>query len=93
MLIVSLVVAALAVTRLTRLVVDDQITIGFRRWIFNKLGEDHSVSYLITCPWCSSVWIAAMVMPVATLWPNRWVIGALSIPAASLIAGRLLEKD
>jgi hypothetical protein len=28
-------------------------------------------------------------MPVASLFPNVWVIAALSIPAASMVAGLL----
>ncbi len=93
MLVVSLIVAALAVARLTRLVVDDQLTIGFRRWVLNKWGDDSWQGYLVTCPWCSSVWIAAPIMPVAALWPSIWLIAALSIPAASMVAGRLNEGN
>jgi hypothetical protein len=92
MLIVSLVVATLAVARVTRFIVDDQLSIGFRRGVMNRWGEDSWQSYLVTCPWCVSVWIALPVMPVAVLWPNQWVIAALSIAAASMVTGLLLDK-
>jgi hypothetical protein len=92
MLIVSMIVAALAVARVTRLIVDDQLTIRFRRWVMNKWGADSWQSYLVTCPWCVSVWIALPVMPPAVLWPNQWVIAALSIAAASMVTGLLLDK-
>jgi len=93
MLIVSLIVAGLAVARLTRFVIDDQLTIGLRRAVIRKWGEDSWQSYLAHCPWCVSVWIALPVMPVAVLWPNRWVVAALSIPAASMMAGLLVDRD
>jgi hypothetical protein len=92
MLIVSVLVATLAVARVTRFIVDDQLSIGFRRAVMNRWGEDSWQSYLVTCPWCVSVWIALPIMPVAVLWPNRWVIAALSIAAASMVTGLLLDK-
>lgn len=92
MLIVSLFVATFAVARVTRFIVDDQLSIGFRRWVLRKWGDDSRMGYLVTCPWCVSVWIALPIMPVATLWPTVWVIAALSIPAASMVTGLLLDK-
>lgn len=88
---ISLAVAALAVARITRFFVDDYLTNGYRRWVVQKWGEDSKMSYLVHCPWCTSIWIALPIMPAATLWPNQWVIAALSIPAASMLAG-LLNK-
>jgi peptidoglycan/LPS O-acetylase OafA/YrhL len=93
MLVISLVVASLAVARLTRLLVDDQLTIGLKRWAIRKWGDTSWQSYLVHCPWCVSVWIALPVMPVATLWPSRWLIAALSVPAASMVAGLLVDRD
>lgn len=92
MLIVSLIVATLTVARLTRFIIDDQLTIGFRRWTLQKWGDTSWQSYLITCPWCMSIWIGILIMPVAALWPSIWVIAPLSVPAASMITGLLLDK-
>ena len=92
MLIVSLIVATLAVTRVTRLIVDDQLTMGLRRWILKRFGDNSWQFDLVTCPWCVSFWVAAPVMPVAVLWPTVWVIAPLSILAASMVTGRLLDK-
>lgn len=89
MLVVSLVVAALAVARVTRLLTEDFLTVGYRRWVVSRWGEESKMSYLVHCPWCTSIWVALPVMPIAVLFPNLWVIGALSIPAASLVAGQL----
>jgi hypothetical protein len=90
-LILSLVVAMLAVSRLTMLLVDDKLTVGYRQWVVRKWGEESMISYLVHCPWCTSIWVAIPIMPVAVLLPNVWTIAALSIPAASLVAG-LLSK-
>lgn len=91
-LIISLVVATLAVARLTRLLTDDQITIGYRRWVVKRWGENSLPAYLVHCPWCTSVWVAAFTMPPAVFWPNVWVIAALSIPAGSMVAGLLVDR-
>jgi hypothetical protein len=88
-LMISLVVAVLAVARITRLLVDDRITIAWRRWVINKWGEESLPSYLVHCPWCMSIWVAIPTMPCAVLFPNVWVIAALAIPAASMVAGLL----
>lgn len=91
MQILSLVLGALAVTRLSMLIVDDRLLLGLRQWVIKKWGEESLPAYLIFCNWCMSIWIALPVMPAAVLWPNKWVISALAIPAASLVAG-LLSK-
>lgn len=92
MLAVSLLVATFAVARLTRLIVDDQIFNRFRRWVLRKWGDESWQSYLITCPWCMSIWLGAVIMPPAAIWPNQWVIAALAVPAASMVTGLLLDK-
>ena len=93
MLILSMVVACLAVARLTRLLVEDQLTVGYRRWVVQRFGESSMPSYLAHCPWCTSVWVAIPVMPVAVLLPHPWVIAVLSIPAVSMVAGLLLDRE
>ena|SRR5688572_11827279 len=95
-LIVSLVVGMLAVARLTRLLVDDEITIGIRRWAIKRFGEDSKTAYFIHCPWCTSIWIGLLIMPPAVLLVAGWslatvTVAALSIPASSMVAG-LLNK-
>lgn len=95
-LIVSLVVGMLAVARLTRLLVDDEITVGIRRWFVKKYGEDHTLTYFIHCPWCTSIWISALIMPALVLLVLGFTgtavaLALLSIPATSMVAG-LLNK-
>lgn len=89
MQLLVLIVAMLAVARLTILMVDDRLTISYRRWVVKRWGEESMPAYFVHCSWCTSMWVAPLVMPVAVLFPNRWMLAALSIPAASLVAGFL----
>lgn len=91
MLIISLVVAALAVARLTRLLVEDRLTVSWRQWTVKRFGTESLAAYLVHCPWCMSIWIAAPIMPVAALFPYPWVIGLFAIPAASMVTGFVAE--
>lgn len=66
----TFLLAAGAVLRLTRLVVDDTVTAGIRRRFSGGwLGT------LLSCSWCASLWIAAPVAAVAMLWGrSHWFI-------------------
>lgn len=90
--IVSLIVAALAVARITRLLVDDRLTVRWRQWIVRRYGTESLMSYLVHCPWCMSMYLAIPIMPIAALFPYPWVIGILAIPAASMVAGLLNDR-
>lgn len=88
----SLVVAALAVARITYFLTEDLLANGYRRWIVNRFGDQSKMAYLVHCPWCTSVWVGALVMPPAVLWPNQWVIMANSILASSMVSGLLIDR-
>lgn len=86
MLVLALIVTALAVARLSWLIAEDQITASFRRRIVKRFGETSWPTKLVHCaPWCMSVWFS-ILMPVAVLWPTKWLIAILSIPAGSMAA-------
>lgn len=91
MLITCLLVAFMAVTRLSMLLTQDQLTIGYRQWVIRRFGEGSTMEYLAHCDWCTSMWLALVIMPPVLIWPNIWSLTAVSIPAASLVAG-LLSK-
>ena len=93
MLVLSLIVAVLATARITRLLYEDQLTIGYRRWVVKRWGENSKMAYLVHCPWCTSIWVAGPIMPIATIWPNKWIIAALAIPAASMLSGLMLDRE
>lgn len=90
--VLVMIAAVLAVARLTRLVVEDRITNFYRLWMVRKYGEESVASYFVHCPWCMSIWVAAVVMPVAVAWPNRWVFAVLASLGASYLTGLLAKR-
>lgn len=92
MLFVCLAVATLAVARITRLLVEDQLAYRYRRWVVRRFGEDSLPAYLVHCPWCTSIYVALAVMPPAVFWPGRLTLAVLSVPAASLLTGLILDR-
>jgi hypothetical protein len=83
---VLLVVYALAVARVTGLITTDTITEGIRDGLIGWLDDRPKtlgsfVATLITCPWCSGMWVAAVASPLAWFWGDH---PALLIPALAL---------
>lgn len=83
-----LVVYALAVCRLTGLITTDAITARPRDAITARLDnqrvdpdDHHWLTTLITCSWCASIWLAAVVAPLAWWYGTHlWLL----IPAIGL---------
>jgi hypothetical protein len=90
----DLVTDALAVKRLTRLAVEDTILEPVRERVYRKFGdptESSGLSYLITCPHCVSIWLAAGVTVARIMVPTVWrpVARVLALASVtSLIAER-----
>jgi len=82
---VLLLLGALAVSRLTRLLVADELLAAPRarivRWAEGTAERraHPQLGYLATCPWCVSVWVAA-----------GWALLVALAPAAALVAGAIL---
>ena len=79
-------VAVLAVYRLTMLVTADEITRPLRdRLVVAAPGR---FDYLLECPWCASIYVAPPVMASAYWWSDGWgwwlTAGSL---AASAVTG------
>ncbi|NLU74453.1 DUF1360 domain-containing protein [Streptomyces sp. HNM0575] len=53
--------------RITRFVTKDSLAAGFRTWMAARFGDDSRPAYLVTCSWCTSIWVAAAVVPAAYL--------------------------
>lgn len=56
---VKLALFSLATYRLTKLVMEDEITSGIRDKVISKFEQYPKVEYFIYCPWCVSVWAGA----------------------------------
>jgi hypothetical protein len=89
---ITLLVAALATARLTRLVTRDQITHRARRAVLKKLDPDGMLAYLIVCDWCSSVYAGGAVA-AWIIWGPSWGLWPLAILAFSYTAGWLASKE
>lgn len=84
------VLAILAVYRLTLLVVADEITAPIRDRLVERVPD--RVGLLLTCPWCMSVWLS---VPVAWTAYEHGGSGWFLVPAlalsASAVTGFLAE--
>lgn len=83
----------LAVARITRLVNEDTLTERPRSWLILRLNGHENAQYLITCPWCVSVYAGAGVAGVwVAVGSNPWFVGGLIALAASYVTGWLAEN-
>lgn len=87
---------ALATYRLTKLVIDDKITEDLRQLAyreFEKLPEklQSQATYLLSCPWCVSIWAAGFLLLLKYKAPNLHYYLS-SLLAASAITGILSER-
>jgi hypothetical protein len=85
--LLTLLITALAVMRVTRLIVLDQITMPIRSWVVTRNGDTGWWTFLLHCPLCASVWIAAAVAPL------YWFVGrspGFLIPVLALAFAQLV---
>ena len=61
-----------ATWRITRLVMDDEITRPLREAVTYRWPESKA-AYLVACPYCVSVWAGAVVQILPR--PLRWTLG------------------
>jgi hypothetical protein len=60
--LIDLLIDALATERITRLVVEDELTAPAREYIWrNHPPEDTRLGYFVTCPFCVSIWAGGAV--------------------------------
>lgn len=64
----DLIILALAVYRITRLVTTDVILNRYREKIWRRYPpENGGLGYLITCDWCTSLWVSSLVVVMYTI--------------------------
>lgn len=56
-----------------------------------ETGARYRAWRLVTCPWCISMWIAAVVVAFEAFWPDVWIYPAMVL-AFSAVAGILAER-
>lgn len=92
----SLAVDGLACYRLVKLIRDDQVTEPVRRAVIERQGppERSKISYLITCPWCLSVYFGAALTLGRRGWPSGTdaVARTLALSALAGLATQHLDR-
>jgi hypothetical protein len=101
--LLDLLCDALATYRLTTLVKDDRITEPLRDAVFGRWGDPADPdcgkpSYLLSCPWCLSVYIGAAVVAARVARPREWGLASkvLALSAATGLAATArsgVERD
>jgi hypothetical protein len=92
--ILSLLLTSLAVARVTRLIVEDEILAEPRMWALMRLDENGKLAYLLVCPWCMSVWVGAGASAAWWAWGgHRWFLAVVAALAFSYVAGFLASKE
>lgn len=92
----DLVITSLATYRLTKLVIDDEILREPREVVLSRLYASDSAlaqkaAYLLTCPWCVSIWAAGGLLLLKVVSPGAYALIARAL-AASAVTGVLSEK-
>lgn len=78
-----------ATHRLSRLIVEDQITEPLRNWIWKTYPpQSTQFGYLFTCYWCSSIWAAILLVIGFILLPYV-TIAIAAVLALSDVVGLL----
>jgi hypothetical protein len=62
------VLAFLATARVTRFFTSDVLAEPMRQWVASRWGEESRTAYLLTCPWCASIWVAPVPVAVLVWW-------------------------
>ncbi|WP_326811640.1 DUF1360 domain-containing protein [Streptomyces scopuliridis] len=98
----TLVLAALATARITRLINIDRITEAPRnaaiRWLTSvkRKNEERGelLAYMIVCPWCVSMYVGAGMGAAWWAWGgDRWFAAACAALAFSYAAGFLAGRE
>jgi hypothetical protein len=91
-----LLVDGLATYRLVKLVRDDRVTEPAREAVFARQGppDRSKVSYLLSCPWCLSIYLGGLVTLGRRRWPLATSIMARSMALSALagLANEHLER-
>jgi len=89
----DLAIAGLAVYRLTRLIVKDEVLSSLRNKVWNRFPpEKSSFGYLLTCPWCISIWAASLIQISRIIVPDA-TRGVEIVLALSALAGLLTAHE
>lgn len=90
-----IILGALATHRLVVLLNQDVITARVRERILDRWPpHDGSLTYILTCPWCMSIWTGALVTGAYALAVGgiSWWLAIAAVLAFSSVTGLIEEK-
>lgn len=92
----ELILDALATYRLTRLIVQDEITVEMRAAAIQQIQKlptplANKLAYLLTCPWCVSIYAAAILFLLRKTTPELAAV-VTAVLASSAVAGAISER-
>lgn len=88
MSVAMLLAYSLATYRLTRLLLVDSLTEPLRERVWRRYPPESSrLGYLLTCPWCASVWAASALLLLGSITPAADTVA--TVLALSAVAGLL----
>lgn len=87
---------ALATYRLTKLVIDDEITQELRMKAYQEIDKlppklANKLSYFLGCPWCVSIWAAGFLVLLKKVAPNLHEL-LTTILSASAVTGIIASR-
>jgi hypothetical protein len=91
MSVVDLVILALAVYRITRLIIEDAVTERLREAVWSRFDASRGIGYLITCYWCTGFWVASLLVLLFIIVPVPTMAASL-ILALSALAGIIAAR-
>lgn len=92
-IVLGLIILGFATARGTTLVVNDYITEPFRLAVQRRFGDDSKLTYLVNCPYCTSIWVggvaavfACLVLAISWWWvvPLTLLFSQVAVFAALL---------
>ncbi|GAA2311126.1 hypothetical protein GCM10010416_25210 [Streptomyces caniferus] len=72
-----------ATCRITRFLTKDTLAAGFRSWVADRFGDESKPAYLVSCSWCTSIWVAS-AMTLLAHWAGGTIGLQLTTTALSL---------
>jgi hypothetical protein len=83
--LVTLTILGLAGFRMTHLITTDAIADGFRNKIWSKFPPTTRIGYLITCNWCTGIWVSIFLVVFWLILPQITLVVSLVLALAALI--------
>ena len=80
------VILSLAAFRLTRLITTDVILDKLRERVWKKYPpENGGLGYLITCDWCTSIWVSSLLVLLYKISSEPTVVAASALAISGIV--------